>query len=559
MKIDLQSVDTRKFLSQMYFWGLVLMVIALPFSRYMMSVAQFMLSGILILEFSSKEKVSKFFSRYPGYVSLFLFVPASIYWIFLGLGNIFRAFFKKENLPAIVFSSLYLLHAMGLFFTVDFDYALKDLRVKLPLLVLPIIFSVSESIDYKKFRKLMLLFSTAVIVGTFISLYIMFTREIESLRDISIFISHIRFGLLISIAIFTLAYFALRSDEFSKPVRLLFIGGIGWLAFYLLLSASMTGLIVLIIALFAMAIHYTLKKKNFYSRIATVVLLLAPVVIFVFIMGIVSDVFKIHKQDFSSLDKQTASGNYYYHDTTNLQTENGHYVWIYIATDEVRKAWNGVSSLEFDGKDNKGQVFKYTLYRYLTSKGLRKDAEGISALTQDDIKLIEDGEASTHYHEHSVFYIRLYKIIWEAQQYFRTGNPSGHSAMQRIEYWKTSIMIIKEHPVIGVGTGDMNIAFEKQYELMDSPLQPEFRWRSHNQFLSITVGFGIIGILWFLFVLFYPPLKIGRMTDYFYFVFFVIIMVSMLSEDTIETQTGVTIFAFFTSLFLFGKKEKSTI
>ena len=33
----------------------------------------------------------------------------------------------------------------------------------------------------------------------------------------------------------------------------------------------------------------------------------------------------------------------------------------------------------------------------------------------------------------------------------------------------------------------------------------------------------------------------------------------MISEDTIETQAGVTIFAFFTSLFLFGKKDKTTI
>jgi O-antigen ligase len=199
------------------------------------------------------------------------------------------------------------------------------------------------------------------------------------------------------------------------------------------------------------------------------------------------------------------------------------------------------------------------LIRYLSSKGYRKDAAGVNSLSEEDLRLIEDGEANAHYHERSDFYIRLYKIIWETQEYFRTGDPSGHSTMQRIEYWKTSCEIFKQYPIFGVGTGDMNIAFERQYEIMNSPLKLEYRWRSHNQFLSISVGFGLIGILWFIFALLYPPIKTRRMTDYFYLSFFVIMMASMISEDTIETQAGVTIFAFFTSLFLFGKKDKTTI
>ncbi len=401
----------------------------------------------------------------------------------------------------------------------------------------------------------MLFFVGAVLAGTFISTYILLTRDVDNLRDISIFISHIRFSLLISIAIFTLAFFTTRQAGFSRYMRLAFVFLTGWLLLYLIMSASMTGMVVLLTATFVMAVHYTRKKKNIYSRIATVVLMLAPVILFVYIMGVVTDVYKVHQVDFSELDAYSEKGTYYYHDTTKLQTENGHYVWLYIATEEMREAWNQRSELDYDGKDHKGQLLRYTLIRYLTSKGLRKDASGIAQLTDKDIHMVENGEASSHYHERSVFYIRLYKIIWEAQQYFRTGDPSGHSAMQRIEYWKTSMLIIAQNPVIGVGTGDMNIAFQRQYEIMNSPLKPEFRWRSHNQFLSITVGFGIIGLLWLFIALFYPPLKSGRMSDYFYLMFFVIMIVSMLSEDTIETQAGVTIFAFFTSLFLFGKKD----
>ncbi|MCK4568929.1 MAG: O-antigen ligase family protein [Bacteroidales bacterium] len=543
----------------MYFWGLVLMVISIPLSRFMMSLAQFTLSGIMILEFVSMDEVRRFFKRYPYYLSIFLIFPAIILWIIKGLKLIIIRFFRRENLPAIVFFSLYILHAIGLLFTVDFDYALKDLRIKLPLLVLPVIFTVSESLDWKKFRKLMLFFVASVLAGTFISTYILITQDVDNLREISIFISHIRFSLLISIAIFTLAYFSTRQAGFKKHMRILCLFLTGWFIIYLVLSASITGLVVLLVAVFVMAVHYTLKKKNIYSRIATVLILLVPAILLVFLMGIVTDVYKTHKVDFSGLDKQTKQGNYYWHDTTNLQTENGHYIWIYLATDELRDAWNNRSEYDFDSLDSKGQELKSTLIRFMSSKGLRKDAAGVEELSDSDISLVENGEASIHYHERSVFYIRLYKIIWESQQYLHTGDPSGHSAMQRIEYWKTSMLIIKQNPLFGVGTGDMNIAFERQYELMDSPLKLEFRWRSHNQFLSITVGFGIIGILWFLFALFYPPIKLHRLSDYFYLSFFVIMIVSMISEDTIETQAGVTIFAFFTSLFLFGKKDKTTI
>ncbi|MCK5764639.1 MAG: O-antigen ligase family protein [Bacteroidales bacterium] len=535
------------------------MIISIPLSRFMMSVAQFTLSGIMILEFMSLENVRKFIGRYPFYILIFIIIPAAIYWTYESLVQIFKKFLRKENLPAIVFLSLFILHLIGLLFTVDFDYALKDLRVKLPLFVLPIVLTVSKPLNRRQFHSLMLFFVGAVLAGTLISTYILFTQDINNLREISIFISHIRFSLLIGIAIFTLAYFATGQAGYGRLLRMLFLVLIAWFCLYMVVSASITGIVVLFIALFVIAVHYTLKKRNLYSRMATVILLLAPVIIMVFIMGIVTDVYKMNKVDFSGLDKQTEQGTLYWHDTTNLQTENGHFVWIYVATDELREAWNRRSEYDFDGLDSKEQILKYTLIRFMSSKGLRKDAAGVEELTDSDISLVECGEASIHYHERSVFYIRLYKIIWEAQQYLRTGDPSGHSAMQRVEYWKTSSLIIGQHLLFGVGTGDMNIAFERQYELMNSPLKPEFRWRSHNQFLSITVGFGFIGIIWFMIALIYPPVKTRRFTDYFYLSFFVIMMVSMVSEDTIETQAGVTIFAFFTSLFLFGKKDKTSI
>jgi O-antigen ligase len=131
--------------------------------------------------------------------------------------------------------------------------------------------------------------------------------------------------------------------------------------------------------------------------------------------------------------------------------------------------------------------------------------------------------------------------------------------MQRLEFWKASLGIISDNWLTGVGTGDMNIAFTDQYEKMQSKLSPDQRWRSHNQFLSIFIGFGIFGLVWFLVAILYPPIMLRKQDDFFLVVFMIIAFLSMLTEDTIESQTGVTFFAFFYSFFLFARKEKEPI
>jgi O-antigen ligase len=77
--------------------------------------------------------------------------------------------------------------------------------------------------------------------------------------------------------------------------------------------------------------------------------------------------------------------------------------------------------------------------------------------------------------------------------------------------------------------------------------------RAHNQFLTIFAAFGIFGLLWFLATLILPPLILKVRRDYYFNFFLVISILSMLNEDTLETQAGVTFFAFFYVIFLFGR------
>ena len=539
----------------LYYFGIGLMLIALPFSNYFMSISQFILSGTLVLDGMSKADVTRFFKRYSPAVIALLLVPYGLMWVFQAIGRKLREFFRAENAPAWVFASIYLMHLLGLFFTSDFNYALKDLRIKLPILILPFILSTTCLVDRRSFRVFMYLFIAAVFTGTMISTFVAFSRELTDSRETSLFISHIRFSMLIDIAIFAVAYLVLKKSDISRWIRIILVAAGLWMIAFLFIFAYMTGLVIFIIVASLMLIYMAMARGRIIVKLAVAagIVLTLSIVAF-YIRDIGRDVNRIPPTDLSSLDKMTKQGNFYWHDTLNLQVENGHYVWLYIAMDEMAEAWNERSTYHFEGKDKAGQQIKYTLIRFLASKGYRKDAEGVARLTDAEVAMVEEGIASMVYIEKPILYVRIYKIFWEYNRYRVTRNPSGHSVMQRIEYWRTSVALIRDHWLTGVGTGDIENAFQEKYDEMDSLLSREYRWRAHNQFLAVFVMFGVFGLAWFLFSLFYPAARLVKFHDYYYLTFFIIIILSMLTEDTLETQAGVTQFAFFSSWYLFAKK-----
>ena len=200
-----------------------------------------------------------------------------------------------------------------------------------------------------------------------------------------------------------------------------------------------------------------------------------------------------------------------------------------------------------------------TLARYLTSKDLRKDAQGVMALTDEDIRNIEQGIANYNNWKHPGLRARLSATLFEYNLYRRYNNPNGGSLSQRIEYTRASFHIIGQHPWFGVGTGDVPQAFSQAYDELRSPLKEEFRFRAHNQYLAIAVAFGLVGLVFFLFVLLYPWGASRRNHTYLYMVFLTIMLLSMFPEDTLETQAGATLFAFFMSLLLMAGKNSLSL
>ena len=554
------QASIRPYLNQAYLLGLLMVAVGLTLSPFLMGMSQFWLVLVWLVD---------------------AFTPP-----FMGGGGIKTKLSRFwHNTPAVLLVAFYLMHVVGLLWTSDFEYALKDLRVKLPVLVMPFVLSSMEPLDRKRFNIVMLVYVLSVFIATQFSFFRYVKHNYEDIREISHFISHIRFCLNIIFCIAIIGWYIVKvkapelvegptkeiegpTKEIKKSNKTVPAFGIRividsflqwflllWFIYQIFIFESLSGYVILAAVILISVIYAFLQwKKGRGWRIAMGVLAVVVIAAVVsVVMFAIKPMIEVDPVDFSTLEKKTAQGNYYWHDTVCYPVEDGKYVGLYFNRIELREAWSRRSDLPLEDTTFDGESLEATLARYLTSKDLRKDAEGVMALTDEDVHNIEQGVSNYNNWKHPGLRARLSSTLFEYNLYRRFNNPNGGSLSQRIEFMRASFHIIGQHPWFGVGTGDVPQAFTQAYDEIRSPLKEGFRFRAHNQFLAIAVAFGLVGLLFFLLVLFYPWLSSKRYHTYLYVVFLCIILLSMFPEDTLETQAGATLFAFFEALLLFTK------
>lgn len=542
-----------------YHLVLFLLMASIPLSKYTTSMFQFALAAIW-LWYGVNTEYLKNFSRKD-----FLKPSAWVLFVIESFKQIGISFFYKlksfiRNKPALAFSSLYVLLLVGLLWSTDMHYALKDLRTKLPLLLLPLFLSTGPEIKTRTLNWFLIGFSLALLGGTIYRVILLFNLSVADSRSISAHMSHIRFSLNLVLGLFALLYIARNRFFNRKAINYLLIILAAWFLVFMIYMQYDTGVVITvlvsIVLAFVMAFRQSGSRFQAAMITAAVLLLLIPVI---YIIGIIHEFRSVKPVYFLKLDQYTENGNLYTHDTANFVVENGKYPGLYICDIELRKSWNRSSSIPYDSLDQKQQLLRSTLIRYMASKNLRKDSTGFASLTPKDIKSIESGIANSKSTSGFNIKTQIYNYVIAYHNYHVLGDPNAGTLVQRLEYWRTSLLIIRSHPLIGVGTGDLPSAFEKQYNQMNSPLKPEYRKRSHNQYLSTLVAFGVLGFVWFMFVLIYVPVKQKGFRHFYFVVFYIIALLSMVTEDTIESQEGVTFFAFFTCLFLFAWNHKHDV
>ncbi len=536
--------NTKITIGNFYFTCLILLTMSLPLSKYTTGLFQFLLIFIWSLwgvkKAESTSAKSFIFDVWTSFRNN-LIQKLDLFW---------------KNKPALLISSLFLIYLTGLFRAGDFSYVLSDLRVKLPLLILPLVIAGLPRLRKDQHKILLLFYVGAVLIGTGFSAYELYSQRFSDIREISVFISPVRFGLNICLAIVILFGFVVQNIFPPKSIKIAFTLLILWLLFILFKLES--GISVLILG--ALGLIFILKQfidaKSLALKMGVAILLISGVFFsWNFLQSEIKGFYATPKINPNQLDKKTNSGNEYVHDTINYLIEDGKFIGLHLCEKELKDSWNKRSSIGYDGVDKKGQALRSTLIRFLTSKNLRKDKEGLLKLTDDEIKFIENGIANSNYVNRTGLRSRISKILFGYQVYLKTNDPGTNSLTKRFEHWKASVGIIKDNFWLGVGTGNIPQAFDQQYDAMASKLAPDKRMESHNQYLHVLLNLGVFGFLWFLFALLYPGIKSKKIFQFNYLAFLVIILISMLTEDTMETQSGVTFFAFFNSLFLLRSSD----
>lgn len=520
MKIQLPKIIN----SNWFFVSAIMFVIVLPFSQALVSIMGGVLLFVALVEDSWKNKLERVKQN-----RILLFIPA-IFLIYL-----FRSLISG-----------------------DFISSFYDLQKTLFFLVVPLAFLFGKQISSKQKRYLFYIFSVAIITSTIVAFFrwkLSANPANFSVHKVSM-ISHIRFSFQLILVFWFVILIILKNYRILKLNLIILLSLLAvYFLLFLLFQQSLTGLIALTTSsvFFGLLLIFKTRSIQRILLIAGVVLLIGVPVLFV--SNVVIQFYNIEKVDVAAIEKTTKQGNRYSHDFENPMVENGHYVFLYVCETELREEWNKLSELKYDSVGPNGFPVHATLLRYLTSKGLRKDAEGIRVLNEKDIRNIENGIANVIFSGHKFsLYPRIYQTVWEYYIYSKTGNANQQSFSQRIEYAKAAFSIIKQNFWFGVGPGNWKEEFEKVYHRNNPQFSEENYASSHNQYLNYMVKFGFVGFVVIMFFLVYPVVKTKKYRDVLFLIFLIFMFFANFADSNLESHMGSSFFVFFYCLFTIGNK-----
>jgi len=441
-----------------------------------------------------------------------------------GLNFLLQADFKfywmqlRTNRLFWLITLFYGLHLIGLLWTSDFQYGCDDIRKKATLLVIPLLMC-SHDLPPKRIRyRLLLTFVATLLITSLINfIAYLFYREqmhIIDIRGLSLFGSHIRYGILIALG----TGISVELANYYARQKWFFLALIPWFLFYTYFSQVLSGVVAMIIVLAVILLFRFSIKMRLRLSIISAILLLG------------TSYFIVH----------------YLSQPINYTFKNKNELTLSLA-------WNQRSAIHYDSLDQRQQKLSTTLQRYLSSKNLDANGKGVAALDKYDIRNIEEGFADIHETENGLM-ARLYGIRF---QLHNAENPNGHSILERIEFWKNSWQIIQKNWLMGVGTGDVQQEILKMYEKRNSPLSEEHRLRTHNSYLTFWLTFGIFGLLYFIYLQ-WTFLRFQWNNQNMIGVMFILVAFgTFFFEDTLETQMGITFFALFYAFFSRQQSEST--
>jgi hypothetical protein len=501
-----------------YLGCLVLMAISLPVSTAMPNILGGVLVGNWLLEWNWKEK-----------------------WNLL-----------QQNKLAIAMAALFFCFGYTFVGTCDARAGWLDLLTKTPILYLPVILGSTRKPEPHWQRFLLLAFSITTSVAAAICIIVMQSKGILDVRDGGLFISHIRFSICAVLAIVFCVHYAFRRATYSLPVQLGCLLMTAWLVAFLFSVQVATGILLLTVVVIITLIYSIFMMEK--SALRTLVFCgsgIAGVVLITCFSVVTYQYYHLNAAEEANLPSHTAQGHAYTHCPDYLPdgviVENGHKIGLYLCEEELRAGWAQRSRVPYD-------TVRKGLIRYLNSEGLHKDAQGLAALDDEDITHIENHIANSAYVQRFGLKKMLYPTYFSFSLYQLNGTTENSSVLQRIELWKAASSAIGQRPFTGYGMGCNKAAVDRELAARQSQLHSDMG--AHNQFLTYTLMGGIPLAILFIVWLVAPFFDKSRRKTLIYTLFWLCLVISMLFEDTLETVTGINLFLFFSSFFLFASDPK---
>lgn len=480
---------------------------------------------------------------------------ANMAWVFLGLNWLLEGRWRekwqmaKENRFLQAFVGFYLLMLVGMLWTSNAGSGWGTMQVLLPLLCVPLVMLTTRPITGNARITVLAWYTLAVFVVSIIGLVRWLTIPDLPYRDIVPYISHIRFALSCCMVVYVCVGAMIDIDR--KAIRWVTVPLIAWMIVFMVIIHSYTGIIVL--ALVSLVMLLTRWRR--WPLVVLWVLLVGGATAVVVYEA--KSYYRMVPMAERPLQEFTVNGRPYEHAQDGI-IENGNYIDNYVCDEELRTEWNRRSTLDYDSIARSGYSVKSTLIRYLNGLGLTKDSVGVASLSNAQVVSVENGVANPVYEDGNVLRKMVYTMLLEREFYKHTRVVTGFTMLQRLEMWNAAVYVIGQHPWFGVGTGDV-VDSMHEYLVANSSALADKRMNCHCQYLGIMAAIGIIGfvIVLLLFLRTMLPSRRFRnaMSGTLMLPWFLTILISMVTEDTLATLAGIL----FCTYFLAFRNSKSSV
>ncbi len=136
---------------------------------------------------------------------------------------------------------------------------------------------------------------------------------------------------------------------------------------------------------------------------------------------------------------------------------------------------------------------------------------------------------------------KYYYMKHDVYSYFE-GNGKNYSDSERLISLNAAKEIIVEHPIIGVGAGDLKTKMYQVYA--NKSAEDAAEKMPHSQFVTVAAGTGFVGLLLFLISFFVPLFYQMNYRNYLFTALHVIFFMSFFSENTFENNFGLSLWLF---------------